>query len=70
MIRDGETTDNITSLSEVRHSPLPLPVPVSGGLRTLGTSDLSGLRIDSVRELGQRVLLLGGVDVGLLLQLA
>ena len=51
---------------EVSHPSLPLPVPVSGWLWTLWASDLASLGIDTVRELGQRVLLLGRVSVGLL----
>ena len=56
------------SSSEVRHSPLPLPVSVSCGLGPLGTSDLARLRVDSAGKLGQWILLLGRVLVRLLLQ--
>ena len=69
-IRTGAPTLTIYCLSssEVRHSPLPLPVSVSCGLGTLGTSDLTRLRIDSAGKLGQWILLLGRMLVRLLLK--
>merc|ERR1719433_640117 len=67
MIR-GDTAKYKIRPSEIRHSSFPLPVSVSRGLWTLGTTNLSCLGVHSIRKLWKWVFFLCWVYIWLLLK--